>query len=77
MSDDKRLLIVDDEPNIRLVFQAALTGPDRHNMRRSDERSTFGASSVPLDFGDRRGEAMGVRASPSRSSRSWATRVGS
>jgi hypothetical protein len=34
MSDDKRSLIVDDEPNLRLVFQAALTGPDRHNMRR-------------------------------------------
>ena len=77
MSDDNRLLIVDDEPNLRLVFQAALTGPDRHNIQREDERFTFGASSVPLDFGDRRGEAMGVRASPSRSSRSWATRVGS
>ena len=34
MSDDKRLLIVDDEPNLRLVFQAALTGPARHNMQR-------------------------------------------
>lgn len=34
MSDDKRILIVDDEPNIRLDFQAALTGPDRHNMQR-------------------------------------------
>jgi CheY-like chemotaxis protein len=32
MSDDERILIVDDEPNIRLVFQAALTGPDKHNM---------------------------------------------
>jgi DNA-binding NtrC family response regulator len=34
MSDDKRILIVDDESNIRLVFQAALTGPVRHNIRR-------------------------------------------
>jgi hypothetical protein len=34
MSDDKRILIVADEPNIRLVFQAALTGPARHNTQR-------------------------------------------
>lgn len=34
MSDDKRILIVDDVPNIRLVVQAALTGPARHNMQR-------------------------------------------
>ncbi|MBV8316794.1 MAG: hypothetical protein JO355_00820 [Planctomycetaceae bacterium] len=43
MSEDRRILIIDDEPNIRLDFHAALAGPDRPNVERQDVRDTSGA----------------------------------